>query len=320
MPSYRHLRLGRGLALGLAFGLALGWAATTVAQGDPTDPVVIDDPVLAACVESALGLSPDQSPTEAEAAALTSLTCAGVADLTALAHFNGLIRLDLGGASATDVTALASLTALRWLDLSDAPLSDLTPLAGADFSLAVLKLEGTAVSDLTPLAGRFRSAAGIYLDGAHVTDLRPLAGGSHQIVANDQTVALAAQVGQAVPLPQIMPPAGPALVLTPVAGQGSIDPVAQTVTYAEPGEYQLSWQAEDAGDYVICDIDDNCFQPGYVASGRVTIRVSAVEPLPGSGPALPDTGAPAQWPALAGLAGLLILLGLGCLFQRRRLV
>jgi hypothetical protein len=311
--------LKRGLALGLALGLA-GLIGQAQAQADPTDLVPIDDPALAACVETALGLAPGQVPTEAEAAGLTSLTCAAVADFSALSHFSGLTRLDLSGATTGDLTPLAGLSDLRWLALTGAPVFDLAPLAGASFSLAVLHLEGTAVSDLSPLAGHLRLESGVYLDGAEVLDLTPLNGPDAEIVARTQALTVEAEVGQAVVIPQAILPHGAAVDLTPASAEGVFDPLTRTVTYASPGSYQWTWAAEDFTDYMICDPDGNCFRPGYASGGVLTVQVSAA-PLPGgpAGPLLPDTGAPATFPSLGGLAALSLLLGLGCLYHRRQL-
>ena len=159
---------------------------------------VVADPVLAACLEHALGeaLAPerwddvytidcprgddgDQVRSLAGIERLTSvreidLTGQDVSDLGPLAALTGLTSLRLtNNAAVADLSALVGLP-LSNLGLSGTGVADLQPLARTT-SLQFVGLSGTGVSDLGPLA---RSVGLVELTVAHaaVADLSPLAG------------------------------------------------------------------------------------------------------------------------------------------------
>ncbi len=80
----------------LALGGTLAVAPTATAG--PSDPVTFADTTLADAVNAALGQSPGDTITEAQAAAVAVLDAAGlgITDLTGIEYLTGATRLELG--------------------------------------------------------------------------------------------------------------------------------------------------------------------------------------------------------------------------------
>ncbi|KQR08618.1 leucine-rich repeat domain-containing protein [Cellulomonas sp. Leaf334] len=173
----RRRLVARGTVGALVLALAIAVGARVAAR--ELVPDVVADPVLATCVERALGvgqgrgLAPDrfdevyviECPWDGDGDQVTSL--AGIERLTSV-H-----EIDLSGQDVADVGPLAALTDLRSLRLTgNARLDDLSALTG--LPLENLGLSSTGVSDLEPLT-RTPSLLWVGLAWTRVSDLGPLA-------------------------------------------------------------------------------------------------------------------------------------------------
>ncbi|AQP44831.1 hypothetical protein RPIT_08525 [Tessaracoccus flavus] len=125
---------------------------TAPPKEEPTEPVVIPDAQLRACINRGLAQPATAAVGAEQAAAVTELNCfyGGIRDLTGLEKFTGLTSLDLTLNDVTDTTPLAGLTQLSSLVLDGNEISDVSPLAGLE-GLTSLDLDGNQVSDLRPL-------------------------------------------------------------------------------------------------------------------------------------------------------------------------
>ena len=127
--------------------------------------IVIADEGLRACARAALGLEEGAPIVPPDAAGLERLRCAdaGVADLSGLEAFTGLVELSLWENALQDLGPLAGLTSLVTLQLGANEITDLTPLKDLT-SLEVLGLGQNAISDPGPLAG-LQALRWLNLDG-----------------------------------------------------------------------------------------------------------------------------------------------------------
>lgn len=96
-----------------------------------------------------------------------------IKDLSDLAYFKNLFRLNLRSNEITDIRPLAELSGLRILDLSDNPLSNISPLSV--LQLAELNLSGDSVVDLAPLA-EMKQLSFLDLSGNEITEINLLTG------------------------------------------------------------------------------------------------------------------------------------------------
>ena len=176
-------------------------------------PIAWRDPVLAAGIRSALGVT-DGEPTREQLESLEELRLTGssgtITSLEDLALLPSLNTLDLSGHTLESYDFPEGMGALRALNLTGCGCTDLSFLEGEQMAgLVNLALGNNQVTDLTPLAGLSQLS---YLDlsGNPVTDLTPLAGltGLTTLVANDLAVTdwspvagIAAVQGMPAPTP-----------------------------------------------------------------------------------------------------------------------
>jgi hypothetical protein len=127
--------------------------------------IVLADEGLRACAREALELEEGAPIVPPDAAALERLRCtdAGVADLTGMEAFTGLVELSLWENALVELGPLAGLTRLVTLQLGANEITDLTPLQGLT-ALEVLGLGQNAISDPAPLAG-LQALRWLNLDG-----------------------------------------------------------------------------------------------------------------------------------------------------------
>ena len=97
-----------------------------------------------------------------------------VMDLAPLANLTQLEELYAIGNGISDLSPLAGLSRLNVLYLNENRVSDLSPLAGLNW-LTVLNVADNRVTDLTPLAG-LRWLDKLYLYSNQISDIAPLAG------------------------------------------------------------------------------------------------------------------------------------------------
>ncbi|GAB3199610.1 hypothetical protein GCM10027062_16750 [Nocardioides hungaricus] len=167
------------LVLALLVALAGLASAPLAAHAAGTDVVTIPDANLKAAINKALGggRTPDQDVTEADAAAVTTLTATaftgpigdlrGVEALTNLTSFQ--MPLTVQGNTFTDLTPLAGLAKLTGLSLPNGQVSDLTPLGGLT-GLKTLAVNNNQVTSLDGLSG-LTGLTVIALTNNQVTDL-----------------------------------------------------------------------------------------------------------------------------------------------------
>jgi len=172
----RLVAVGTAGVLVAALGLTVGTRAT---QREPVQDVLAD-PVLASCVERALGVGQGTGIAPGRLDEVGRIDCPWggsgdrVASLAGIEQLTSVREVDLTGQDVTDLAPLAALTGLASLRLtSNAAVTDLSALDG--LPLTNLGLSGTGVSDLGPLAGT-TTLQWVGLAGTGVTDLRPLAG------------------------------------------------------------------------------------------------------------------------------------------------
>ncbi|MFC4613980.1 leucine-rich repeat domain-containing protein [Cellulomonas algicola] len=176
------LRRRRLVALGVAavVVVAVGTASgVRVAERRVVDEVVAD-PVLAACLERALGAGRGDGLAPHRFDEVFTVDCprgssgAQVRSLDGLERITSVQQIDLTGQDVADLRPLVALTRLTSLRLTNNPrVADLSPLAG--LPLDDLGLSGTGVHDLGPLAGT-TSLRFVGLGGTGVSDLSPLVG------------------------------------------------------------------------------------------------------------------------------------------------
>ena len=97
-----------------------------------------------------------------------------VTDLTPIAAFGHLDRLNLSHTQIADLTSLVPFTLLTELQLDDTTVVDLSPLAKLP-QLEVLSLQNTPVQNLTPLHA-LTHLKKLYIAGTLVTDISPVQG------------------------------------------------------------------------------------------------------------------------------------------------
>ena len=95
-----------------------------------------------------------------------------VTDLSPLAHWQELNKLNLRGTGVTDVSALSGLSGLQTLDLSGTGVTNVSALSGLS-GLRVLDLSGTSVTDVSALSG-LSGLEWLSLSGTGVTDVSAL--------------------------------------------------------------------------------------------------------------------------------------------------
>lgn len=142
------------LGCAAAFALVVG-GFVPAAQAAPGDDVVITDANLRACINELLMQSPASPITEAQAVGLTgTLSCnsRGIATLTGIEAFTGIVKLQLPGNDISDASPVSGLSQLTQLQLQTNNLTDITPLAALT-NLSDLGLGGNSITDLSPLAG-----------------------------------------------------------------------------------------------------------------------------------------------------------------------
>jgi hypothetical protein len=166
-------------ALVVTLGVVVGVHAE---QREPVAQVV-PDPVLASCVERALGVDPGDGLAPDRFGDVDSIDCpwdgggARVRSLAGVEKLTSVRQVDLTGQDVTDLGPLAAMTGLTSLRLTgNAAVADLSALDG--LPLTNLGLSGTGVTDLGPLA-RTTTLQWVGLADTGVTDLRPLAGSAN---------------------------------------------------------------------------------------------------------------------------------------------
>jgi CshA-type fibril repeat protein len=193
MTTHRHrLRKTAWAAVPLTVVMLLGSAAAPALAEEATSPeqrdtttatdvslaatVSFTDPQLAACVNAQLGQAPTDSISDAQAASITSLSCAdgGITNLDGISALSNLTWLYLIGHDLPDLGELGLVTTLQTLTIAVSNVSDLTPLSSLT-SLTSLNLNGNRITDISPLAPLTQLT---FLDLAsnQVTDIAPLAG------------------------------------------------------------------------------------------------------------------------------------------------
>ncbi|GLY32597.1 leucine-rich repeat domain-containing protein [Kineosporia sp. NBRC 101731] len=143
---------------------------------------LFEDPALAGCVATGLGLSHADDPTtEHDLENLFDLDCNGdrntagrIRRLEGIEHLPQLSSLDLRTNEISDLASLEYVPSLRSLTLTNNRVRDLTPLAGLT-GLSNLGLSNNRIADLTPLAG-LKGLTDLGLSGNRITDLTPLTG------------------------------------------------------------------------------------------------------------------------------------------------
>ncbi|GAA3627847.1 hypothetical protein GCM10022223_51430 [Kineosporia mesophila] len=180
---------------------------------------LFEDPALAGCVATGLGLPDADDPTtEHDLENLFDLDCNGdrntagrirrlegiehlpqlasldlrtneISDLSPLEYTPSLTSLTLTGNRVRDLTPLAGLTGLSNLGLSSNRIDDLTPLAGLK-GLTDLGLSGNRITDLTPLSS-LTAVTEVDLSRNRITALDPLAGmsGLYRLTLRDNRVS-----------------------------------------------------------------------------------------------------------------------------------
>lgn len=180
----RRRLVTRGTAGALVAVLAITVGARVAARQRVAD--VVADPVLAACVERALGGGGRLAPERFDEVYVIDCPWRGdgdqVTSLAGLERLTSVQEIDLTGQDVTDLGPLSAMTTLRSLRLtSNAGVTDLSALDG--LPLANLGLSATAVTDLEPLA-RTTTLQWVGLGDTGVSDLRPLAASAGLIELN----------------------------------------------------------------------------------------------------------------------------------------
>lgn len=120
----------------------------------------------------------DLSPLEASRLSRTlrhlSLGANRLSDISALASFGGLSRLELAGNGIPDIAPLAGLGSLRHLSLSDNVIANVGALSGLT-GLDALFLNRNRIADIGPLAGMERLSR-LFLAENLISDVGPLSG------------------------------------------------------------------------------------------------------------------------------------------------
>jgi internalin A len=175
------------LAILLALGLAACGAPAAQETASPTpaateapEVVVFTDPVLEAKVREIMG-KPEGDITVAEAEAVTELVMNNewpppeeiITDISSLAAFKNLNKLELMFQSVTDISALAGLSKLQFLCLGGNQITDFSPLSGLT-EMDSLQIWGNQASDLSPLSGMTKLKV-LMIGGCPVTDISVVA-------------------------------------------------------------------------------------------------------------------------------------------------
>ena len=135
----------------------------------------IPDPILAAAVQSALGLGADDPITQADMLKLTFLNVNSggkISNITGLEHATNLTQLLLGLHQISDLTPLENLTKLTYLSLSSNKISDVSPLKNLT-KLTSLSLGGNTISDVSPLKNLTKLTL-LQLQENQISDVSPL--------------------------------------------------------------------------------------------------------------------------------------------------
>ncbi|CAN5739552.1 hypothetical protein BH23DEI1_BH23DEI1_14040 [soil metagenome] len=148
--------------------------AVPLACADPTEQP-IEDPVLAAGIRDALGLT--AGPTCADLDDLDFLHVSWpsgepVTSLAGLEHASFLRDLGLDGNSVSSLEPLAGSTRLRYLWLGGNPISDLTPIAGLT-RMRGLSLWATEITSLDAL-NDMAMLEMLYAGGLGISDVSPI--------------------------------------------------------------------------------------------------------------------------------------------------
>lgn len=111
-----------------ATALALIVGPTAAAQAAGSDPIVMPDPQLRACVNAYLGQAPEEVITEDQAASVFNLDCYGFSDLTGLPALTGLTQVSFSGEELTDLSPLGGMPWLTEVFLDELPDQDFSVL------------------------------------------------------------------------------------------------------------------------------------------------------------------------------------------------
>ncbi|MDC7121904.1 hypothetical protein OMK64_10190 [Cellulomonas fimi] len=221
----RLIALGVSAVVVVVVGTA---SSVRVAEQRVVDEVVAD-PVLAACLERALGAGRGDGLAPRGFDDVFAVDCprrsggAQIRSLDGVERLTSVREVDLTGQDVADLRPLAALTRLTSLRLTNNPrVADLTPLAG--LPLDNLGLSGTGVRDLGPLAGT-TSLRFVGLGGTGVSDLSPLAGSSGliELDVSDAAVVDLSPLAGAAQLTKIDARDNQVVNLAPLAGMPALD-------------------------------------------------------------------------------------------------
>lgn len=176
----------RILCMGFILFLALGATACAAPVAEqppspPADAVIFADPVLEAKVREALGKTGGYI-SMAEAEGITELLLRNdwtaqederILDISALAYFPNLFKLELTFNAISDISVLSKLTQLKFLDLGGNQVGDITPLAGLT-KLEALTLFGNGLTDIQALCG-LTNLDSLFIHANQIVDISPLA-------------------------------------------------------------------------------------------------------------------------------------------------
>lgn len=144
----------------------------------PDEPLPNLDAALAPLLSQALGI-PQQALTQRRVYRISNLFIQGpvaaqveTVDISALASFQKLQRLDINQLPVRDLSPLTGLEKLNWLVVADAKLTDITPV-GQMKGLKGLELQNNQIADIAPLKS-LTDLEFVNVSGNRITDMSPL--------------------------------------------------------------------------------------------------------------------------------------------------
>lgn len=168
------MKIIRGaFALAAVVGLIL--APISLAHAAGSDPIVLPDPTIRACVNAQLLQGPGDAITEDQAESLTNLECHGVSDLSGLPAFVNVTQVSFSGAGLTNLSPLGLMPALAEVFLDELPDQDFSTLMGLP---NLVRLGLGALIGLQPgnldFVGDMVNLRELYLDNNELTALPDL--------------------------------------------------------------------------------------------------------------------------------------------------